>query len=146
MKIKEKIVLFDQKFREGKYRLLITTDVAARGLDIPEVDLVLVTAPPKVRIHIQISVRNKLILQDVESYIHRSGRTGRAGAQGKCICLYKSNQTRDLRRVEIEAVCKNYCRNMCIQDILMIQGIRFTRIEPPRTEDVLSASSADAAK
>ncbi|CAF0850614.1 unnamed protein product [Rotaria sp. Silwood1] len=107
---KRELVL--KKFREGKYRLLITTDVAARGLDIPEVDLVIVTAPPK----------------DVESYIHRSGRTGRAGAQGKCICLYKSNQTRDLKRVEIEA------------------GIKFTRIEPPRTEDVLIASSADAAK
>ncbi|CAF0793439.1 unnamed protein product [Rotaria sordida] len=107
---KRELVL--KKFREGKYRLLITTDVAARGLDIPEVDLVIVTAPPK----------------DVESYIHRSGRTGRAGAEGKCICLYKSNQIRDLKRVEIEA------------------GIMFTRIEPPRAEDVLSASSADAAK
>ncbi|CAF2841243.1 unnamed protein product [Rotaria sp. Silwood2] len=107
---KRELVL--KKFREGKYRLLVTTDVAARGLDIPEVDLVIVTAPPK----------------DVESYIHRSGRTGRAGAQGKCICLYKLNQSRDLKRVEIEA------------------GINFTRIEPPRTEDVLSASSADAAK
>jgi len=107
---KRELVLL--KFREGKYRLLITTDVAARGLDIPEVDLVIVTAPPK----------------DVESYIHRSGRTGRAGAQGKCICLYKSTQTRDLRRVEMEA------------------GIQFTRIRPPKTEDVLTATSADAAK
>ncbi|CAF5191000.1 unnamed protein product, partial [Rotaria magnacalcarata] len=87
---KRELVL--RKFREGKYRLLITTDVAARGLDIPEVDLVIVTAPPK----------------DVESYIHRSGRTGRAGAQGKCICLYKSTQMRDLRRVEIEAVNINF--------------------------------------
>ncbi|CAF4102551.1 unnamed protein product, partial [Rotaria sordida] len=107
---KRELVL--KKFREGKYRLLITTDVVARGLDIPEVDLVIVTAPPK----------------DVESYIHRSGCTGRAGAQGKCICLYKSNQTRDLRRVEVEA------------------SIKFTRVEPPRPEDVPGASSADAAK
>ncbi|CAF4170188.1 unnamed protein product [Rotaria sp. Silwood2] len=104
---KRELVL--KKFREGKYRLLITTDVVAGGLDIPEVDLVIVTAPPK----------------DVESYIHRSGRTDRAGAQGKCICLYKSNQTRDLRRLE---------------------SIKFTRIEPPRPEDVPDASSADTAK
>ncbi len=119
---------FNQKFREGKYRLLITTDVAARGLDIPEVDLVIVTAPPK----------------DVESYIHRSGRTGRAGAIGKCICLYKSNQMRDLRRVEIEAVCRNFLNKIYI--IFIIQGIQFKRIEPPRTEDVLNASSVDAAR
>jgi len=82
--------------------LLITTDVAARGLDIPEVDLVIVTAPPK----------------DVESYIHRSGRTGRAGAQGKCICLYKSNQLRDLRRVEVEAVC--FVFSFVLFDILLL--------------------------
>lgn len=105
---KRELVL--KKFREGKYRLLITTDVAARGLDIPEVDLVIVTAPPK----------------DVESYIHRSGRTGRAGAQGKCICLYKYNQIRDLKRVEMEA------------------GIEFKRIEAPGTAALVSASSADA--
>lgn len=107
---KRELVLL--KFREGKYRLLITTDVAARGLDIPEVDLVIVTAPPK----------------DVESYIHRSGRTGRAGAQGKCICLYKYNQTRDLKRVETEA------------------GIVFKKIEPPGTAALVSASVADAAR
>ena len=44
-------------------RCLVATNVAARGLDIPEVDLVLQCEPPK----------------DIESYIHRSGRTGRAG-------------------------------------------------------------------
>jgi len=46
-----------RKFRQGGCRLLITTDVSSRGLDIPEVDLVIVTSPPK----------------DLEAYIHRSG-------------------------------------------------------------------------
>jgi len=108
----EKREMVLQKFREGKYRLLITTDVAARGLDIPEIDLVIVTAPPK----------------DVESYIHRSGRTGRAGNKGICICLFKSNQTGDLKRVEKEA------------------GMVFKRVDPPKPEEVLSSSSTDAAK
>ncbi len=40
-----------QGFREGNYQVLVATDVAARGLDIPEVDLVVQCEPPKVRVH-----------------------------------------------------------------------------------------------
>lgn len=50
-------------FRDGVKRLLIATDVAARGIDIPDVDLVIQLSPP----------------ENTEPYIHRSGRTGRAG-------------------------------------------------------------------
>ena len=46
-------------FKSGKCDILVATDVAARGLDIPNVDLVVQLEPPK----------------EVESYIHRSGRT-----------------------------------------------------------------------
>ena len=53
-------------FREGKFDVLVATDVAARGLDINGVELVVQCEPPK----------------DPETYIHRSGRTGRAGAKG----------------------------------------------------------------
>lgn len=79
-----------QAFRDGKVKILVATDVAARGLDIPEIDLVIQTAPPK----------------DIDSYIHRSGRTGRAGKHGACICLYKSNQYYDLQNVEHRAKIK----------------------------------------
>ena len=50
----------------------MATDVAARGLDVPSVDLVVQIEPPK----------------EVETYIHRSGRTARAGASGVCITFY----------------------------------------------------------
>lgn len=77
-----------QGFREGKFNVLLTTDVAARGLDIPEVDLVIQCNPP----------------EDVDSYIHRSGRTGRAGKNGVCICFYKPEEEMKLANVEYRAV------------------------------------------
>ena len=60
------------EFKSGKTTILVATDVAARGLDIPSVDLVVQIEPPK----------------DTETYIHRSGRTARAGRSGKCITFY----------------------------------------------------------
>jgi superfamily II DNA/RNA helicase len=74
-------------FRQGQIRVLITTDVSARGLDIPQVDLVILTSPP----------------QDWESYIHRSGRTGRAGKPGKSICIHNNQQIKQLKLVEKNA-------------------------------------------
>lgn len=59
-------------FREGKVKCLVATNVAARGLDIPEVDLIVQLDPPK----------------DIDTYIHRAGRTARAGREGVCITFY----------------------------------------------------------
>ncbi|VDM17600.1 unnamed protein product [Hydatigera taeniaeformis] len=73
-----------QKFREGKYKTLLTTNVAARGLDIPDVELVIQCAPPAT----------------AEIYIHRSGRTGRAGRSGRSICFYTMNQRSQLAFIE----------------------------------------------
>jgi superfamily II DNA/RNA helicase len=56
----------------GDVKCLIATDVAARGLDIPDIDLIIQFSPPK----------------QSDSYIHRSGRTGRAGKSGKCLTFY----------------------------------------------------------
>ena len=58
-------------FRKGTTRTLIATDVAARGLDIPSVTLV---------IHVELPM-------DSSTYVHRSGRTGRAGQKGKSVLL-----------------------------------------------------------
>lgn len=62
-------------FKEGKVPLLVATDVAARGLDIPAVKLV-------------INVTFPLTAED---YVHRIGRTGRAGKEGKAITLFTEN-------------------------------------------------------
>lgn len=74
-------------FRNGNFGVMVATNVAARGLDIPEVDLVIQSSPPK----------------DVESYIHRSGRTGRAGRTGICICFYQHKEEYQLAQVEQKA-------------------------------------------
>jgi ATP-dependent RNA helicase DDX21 len=61
-----------KRFKEGKFNVLVATDVASRGLDIPNVDLVIQVEPPT----------------DAETYIHRSGRTARAGNSGTCITFF----------------------------------------------------------
>lgn len=58
-------------FRNKKYRILVATDVAARGLDIPHIEHVI----------------NYDLPQCAEDYIHRIGRTARAGAEGSAMCL-----------------------------------------------------------
>ncbi|KAA8595530.1 hypothetical protein FQN60_010821 [Etheostoma spectabile] len=99
-------------FRSGGFEVLVATNVAARGLDIPEVDLVVQCSPPK----------------DVESYIHRSGRTGRAGRTGVCICFYQRKEEDQLRYVENKA------------------GITFRRVGVPTTNDIIKSSSKDAVR
>ena len=71
-------------FKEGKYRIFIGTDVASRGLNLNNIDLVI----------------NYSVPHDPESYIHRIGRTGRAGADGKAIMLVTSEEDRELLRIE----------------------------------------------
>ncbi|MEF1227566.1 DEAD/DEAH box helicase [Vibrio fortis] len=70
--------------KEGVIDILVATDVVARGLDVPRIT----------------HVFNYDIPFDVESYIHRIGRTGRAGRKGKAILLVRTNQIRMLRTIE----------------------------------------------
>ncbi len=71
------------RLREGKVRLLVATDVAARGIDIPALSHVFLYEPP----------------EDRESYIHRAGRTGRAGAAGTVISLVDIMEKMELLRI-----------------------------------------------
>ncbi|MCL4135077.1 UNVERIFIED_CONTAM: hypothetical protein GTU68_001571 [Idotea baltica] len=70
--------------KRGVIDILVATDVVARGLDVPRIT----------------HVFNYDIPFDVESYIHRIGRTGRAGRKGKAILLVRTNQIRMLRTIE----------------------------------------------
>jgi len=81
-----------ERVRLGTLRFLVATDVAARGLDIPELSHVIQYEPP----------------DDVESYIHRAGRTGRAGATGTAVTLVSAGELMAFNRIgkhyEIEMV------------------------------------------
>lgn len=71
-------------FKEDKFRVLVATDVAARGIDIPAVGVV---------VHYDIP-------QNDEYFIHRSGRCGRAGASGVSILLHAKNDQHEVRNLE----------------------------------------------
>ena len=88
--------------------MLVATDVAARGLDIPEVDLVIQCEPPIVSklyfFVISVFMMLSFLSKDVDAYIHRSGRTGRAGNRGICVMFYKPSQEFQIPYVEKKAV------------------------------------------
>ncbi|XP_073060782.1 DEAD-box ATP-dependent RNA helicase 53, mitochondrial-like [Primulina eburnea] len=77
-------------FREGRFNTLVATDVAARGLDVPNVDLV---------IHFELPSSSEL-------FVHRSGRTGRAGKKGSAILIYSTHQYREVKGIEREVGCR----------------------------------------
>ncbi|NCO98306.1 ATP-dependent RNA helicase, partial [bacterium] len=73
-----------KKFTDGNLKILVTTDVAARGLNMDNVGLVVNFDVPK----------------ESESYIHRIGRTGRAGAYGKAIMLVSPEEGKLFANIE----------------------------------------------
>ena len=71
-------------FKSGKYRILVATDIAARGIDVHGIELVI----------------NYDLPDDPGSYVHRIGRTGRAGMEGRAISLATPDQGSDVRGIE----------------------------------------------
>jgi ATP-dependent RNA helicase DeaD len=77
-----------QKFRTGQTRILVATDVAARGLDVQGIEAVI----------------NYDLPQDDQHYIHRIGRTARMGQSGRAFTLVVSEELGRLREIQ-------YCAN-----------------------------------
>ncbi|CAA6666841.1 unnamed protein product [Spirodela intermedia] len=98
-------------FRSGSFLVLVATNVAARGLDINDVQLIIQCEPPR----------------DVEAYIHRSGRTGRAGNSGVAILLYEPRYSHNISRIERES------------------GVKFERISAPQPAEVAETVGSEAA-
>ncbi len=70
-----------ESFREGSTRVLVATDIAARGIHVDEVALVIHVDPPA----------------EHKAYLHRSGRTARAGSEGVVVTIVTPDQTKDAR-------------------------------------------------
>ncbi len=71
-------------FKSGKYRIMVATDIAARGIDVKDISLVI----------------NYDLPDNSEDYVHRIGRTARAGQSGKAISFASPDQRNDLRGIE----------------------------------------------
>ncbi|CAL1405116.1 unnamed protein product [Linum trigynum] len=98
-------------FKSGKFMTLVATNVAARGLDINDVQLIIQCEPPR----------------DVEAYIHRSGRTGRAGNSGVAVMLF------DPRRANISKIQRE-------------AGIKFEHVAAPQAADIAQSVGLQAAQ
>ena len=72
------------KFRSGQADILVATDIVARGIDIDDITLVI----------------NFDVPRDVEDYVHRIGRTARAGANGQAITLVGPSDQHDFKKIE----------------------------------------------
>ena len=84
-------------FSSGEVRVLVATDVAARGIHVDDVDLV---------VHFDVP-------NDHKDYLHRSGRTARAGANGTVVAFVQPDQVRDFARLQraagVEATTTSVC-------------------------------------
>ena len=97
-----------QGFRTGKTEILVATDVAARGIDVDEVE----------------AVFNYDLPQDDEYYIHRIGRTGRAGREGRAFSFVSGKEVYKLK--EIQRYCKT---KIYAQKVPSLNDVANTKME-----------------
>ncbi|MCL2611554.1 MAG: DEAD/DEAH box helicase [Defluviitaleaceae bacterium] len=99
-----------KKFREGTIDILVATDVAARGIDVDDVDLIV----------------NYDLPQDEEYYVHRIGRTGRAGRSGRACTLIVGREIYKLRDIMTRTKAKIERRKLpTINEIAEVKGKLF---------------------
>jgi ATP-independent RNA helicase DbpA len=94
-------------FANGSMPLLTATDVASRGLDVKEIELII----------------NYDLPFDPEVYIHRIGRTGRAGARGVAVSLYTPNQTTKITEIAPEATLETISSLRPDKDFILCSNV-----------------------
>lgn len=97
------------RFRSGNLQILIATDVAARGIDVDDVE----------------AVFNYDLPQDIEYYVHRIGRTGRAGREGRSFTFVSNREMYRLR--DIEKSCKTTIQERKVPSAADIVSIKAER-------------------
>ncbi len=97
-------------FRNGKVEILVATDVAARGIDVDDVE----------------AVFNYDVPQDEEYYVHRIGRTGRAGRNGRAFNLVVGKEVYKLR--DIQRYCKTKIKLMPIPSVNDVTEVKADKI------------------
>ena len=95
-----------QKFRNQEINVLITTNLIARGIDVPEVELVINYDVPAKKIGGKVE-------GDAETYLHRIGRTGRFGKNGLALTIYDREQDKQY----LDEVIKYYTMESMIQEL-----------------------------
>ncbi len=98
------------RFKGGNLEILIATDVAARGIDVDDLE----------------AVFNYDVPQDIEYYVHRIGRTGRAGKEGVAFTFAYGRELYRIR--DIERVCKTKMTEMKVPKAAQIMDIKINRV------------------
>ncbi|HEY4441320.1 MAG TPA: DEAD/DEAH box helicase, partial [Candidatus Elarobacter sp.] len=113
-----------RRFRDGASEILVATDVAARGLDIEHVSHVV----------------NFDVPSSPDAYVHRIGRTGRAGREGVAITLAEAREHRLLRNIE-----QHTKRKISIESVPTVHDLRARRLELVRSalEEALSSGGLE---